>query len=156
LGWALAEDAEDVVLTQERVGLTIELHFGAAVLGDEDDVALLDGEGDLLAVVIKLARAERDDLALLGLLFGGVGNDDPALFDFLFLERLHENAVAERLNCTCHVFLGSWFWLLHRLPRELQLFRWRPRAGRIGLVSNEARRDLVEIAPRAEITFCLC
>ena len=71
------------------VGLAVDLDFGAAVLADEDVVALLDGEGDASCRrrrVLPVPRATT--FAFLGLFLGGVGNDDPALFDFFFFERL--------------------------------------------------------------------
>src|SRR5438034_689035 len=45
-----------------------------------------------------LAVAHGDDLALLGLFLRRVGNDDPALFDFLLLEPLHQQAIVQRTN----------------------------------------------------------
>src|SRR5271156_4464963 len=93
---ALGQDAEDIVLAQHLVGGAVDLDFGAAVLADEHAVADFDFEGLLLAFVIDLARADGDDFRLLGLFLGGVGNDDPAAFDFSLFERLHEHPVAER------------------------------------------------------------
>ena len=57
-------------------------------------VAGLDLGRDQLAVLGHLAFADRDDLALLGLFLGGIGNDDPALGLLLFLDPLHQNAIA--------------------------------------------------------------
>src|SRR5438445_38181 len=37
-------------------------------------------------------------LVLLGLFLRRVGNDDPALFDFLLLEPLHQQAIVQRTN----------------------------------------------------------
>ena len=49
-----------------------------------------------LPSVIHLAGAEGDDFAFLRLFFGGIGNDDAALFDFFLFDRLHEDAITER------------------------------------------------------------
>src|SRR5438034_5800554 len=68
----LFEDGEDVLLAQDQVLLVVELHLGAGVLPEEDLVAGLDVEGDLLALVGHLAVADGDDLTLLGLLLRGV------------------------------------------------------------------------------------
>ena len=62
--------------------MLIDLDFGAAVLGDEHLVTLLDGESDELAIVITLAGAEGDDFTFLRFLFVGVWDDNPALFGF--------------------------------------------------------------------------
>jgi hypothetical protein len=46
------------------------------VLAEEDGVPGLHVEREDLAVVLRLALAGGDDLALLGLLLGSVGDDD--------------------------------------------------------------------------------
>ena len=69
----LAQDAEDVGLSDDQVVLTIDLDLGAVVLAEQDAVALLDGELTARAVVAHLAGADRDDGRLGGLLFGAVG-----------------------------------------------------------------------------------
>ena len=51
-----------------------------------------------LAVVAHLALADGDDLALLGLLLGGVGDDDPALRLLFLVDALDEDAVLERTD----------------------------------------------------------
>src|SRR4051812_1750380 len=79
----LTNDAEDIILAHDQVGLAVHLDLSAAVFGDEDLVALLHGELDLLAVIVRLAGAESDDVALLRLFLGGIGDDDAALFSFL-------------------------------------------------------------------------
>jgi hypothetical protein len=91
-----------------------ELHFRAAVLGDDDLVPFLDGELNLLALVVMLASADGNDEGFLRLFFGGVGDDDPAFFDFRFLDRLHENPITEGANFNAHGGLLLWlvgFWV---------------------------------------------
>ena len=73
----------------------VDHHFRAAVLADQDLVALLDRERDRLAVIVDLALAGLDDLGLLGLFLGGIGDDDAASPDFLFLDSLDENSVVQ-------------------------------------------------------------
>ena len=51
-------------------------------------VAVLDVERRDLAVLLDLALADGDDLALLRLFLGGVGDDDPADFLFAFFDAL--------------------------------------------------------------------
>ena len=67
---------EDVRLAQDEHVLAVDLDLGAAVLGVEDLVALRDVERAALAVLVG-AIADGDDLALLGLLLRGVGEDEP-------------------------------------------------------------------------------
>ena len=56
----------------------------------------LTSSGDALAVLVGLAGADGDHLALLRLFLGRVGDDDAADFLFFFLDALHEDAVVER------------------------------------------------------------
>src|SRR3989449_9999076 len=91
-----ADDAEDVLLLHDEVLLAIELDLAAGVLAEEDPVAFLRREREILAVVVDLAGAHGDDLALLRLLLGGVGDDEVAVLRVLLLEALDEHAVMER------------------------------------------------------------
>src|SRR6266536_1538153 len=69
----LVDDGEHVAGGEDQVVLAAVLDLGAAVLRVDDGVAHLDVEGHPGAV-LEPARAHRDDLALLGLLLGGVGD----------------------------------------------------------------------------------
>src|SRR5438094_5873281 len=86
----LLDDAEHVLFAQDQILLVLDLHLGPGVLAEQDLVAGLHVQGDPLAVVPDLAVAHRDDLALLGLLLRGVGDDNAALPDLLLLHRLAE------------------------------------------------------------------
>ena len=99
------DDGEDFVLAHDEELLAIELDFLARVLAEQDEVAGLDVERDALAVVLHLAVAGGDDLALLGLFLGAVGDDDPADFLFAFLEALNNDAVVQRsdVHALCSV-----------------------------------------------------
>jgi hypothetical protein len=46
-----ADDTEDVLLLQDEVLLAVELDLAAGIPAEEDAVALLDGEGDILALL---------------------------------------------------------------------------------------------------------
>src|SRR5216683_2772372 len=89
----LLDDREHVLFLHDQVLLLVDLHLGARVLAEEDLVAGLHVQGDLLAVLVHLPVAHRDDLALLGLLLRGIRNDNAALLDFLLLLALDEDAV---------------------------------------------------------------
>src|SRR3989454_5782091 len=91
-----ADDAEDVLLLHDEVLLTVELDLAAGVLAEEDPIALLQGEGELLAVLGHSAGPDRDHFALLRLLLRGVGNDDAAVLVVLLLDPSDEHAVIER------------------------------------------------------------
>src|SRR5262249_6029573 len=51
-----------------------------------------------VALVVDAAGTGRDDLALLRLLLGGVGNDDPADTLLLFFQTGHEDAITKRTD----------------------------------------------------------
>src|SRR3989449_11755880 len=82
---SLLENGEDVFLAHDEVLLVVDLDLGAGVLPEQDFVAGLHVEGDLLAVVADLAVADGDHLALLRLFLGRVWDDDPALLDLFLL-----------------------------------------------------------------------
>ena len=101
-GRSRSEDAEDVLLFHDEVLLAVQLDLAAGILAEEDSVAFLHREGEVLAVVVDLAGADGDDLALLRLLLGGVRDDEVAVLLVLLLEALHENAVMERAQRRLH------------------------------------------------------
>src|SRR5881396_366 len=70
-----ADDAENVLLLHDEVLLAVQLDLAAGVLAEQDPIACLHGQGDVLPPVAHLAGAHRDDLPLLGLLLGTVGDD---------------------------------------------------------------------------------
>jgi len=75
--WGVLGDlGENVGLAQDQQVLAVDDDLGAAVLRVQDLVALGHVERDALAVVVELAVADRQDLALLRLLLRGVGKDD--------------------------------------------------------------------------------
>src|SRR5436309_1257169 len=81
------DHAEDVLLAHDEVLLAVDLDLRSGVLPEQDLVADLDVEGHHFAVVVHLAFADRDDLAVLRLLLGGIRDDDAAL---RLLHRLFE------------------------------------------------------------------
>src|SRR6185436_14713892 len=76
----------------------VDLDLVARVLAEQDAIALLHAERANLALVVDLAVADRDHLALGGLLLGRVGDDDAALRLFLFGDAAHENAILQRAD----------------------------------------------------------
>src|SRR5688572_2096804 len=77
-GHGLFENAENVGLLHDQEILAIDLDLGARPLAEQHDVALLQVDRDELARLVAAARADSDDFALRGFLFGGVGDDDAA------------------------------------------------------------------------------
>ena len=100
-GWA-GDDCEHVASRQDEVLVCAELHLGAAVLAVEHTVAHGDVERNAVAVVIDAAGAHGHDLALLGLLLGGVGDDQATRGGLLCLDLLDDDAILERLDGNRH------------------------------------------------------
>src|SRR5713101_5404513 len=92
----LLDDGQHVLFLHDQVLLVVDLHLRARVLAEEDLVAGLHVQGNLLAVLGHTAVAHRDDLALLGLLLRGVRNDDAPLLDFLLFLPLDDDPVVQR------------------------------------------------------------
>ena len=84
---AVADDLrQDVRLAEDQDFVGAELDLGAAVLAEDDLVALFEVERDVLAVVVAGARADGEDAAALRLLLGRVRQDDAADRRLLFIE----------------------------------------------------------------------
>src|SRR6266850_7570528 len=71
------DDREDFILAHDQVLVAVQFDFLAGVLAEEDGVPFLHVERDAL-VLLALAEANGDHLALLRLFLGGVRDDDPA------------------------------------------------------------------------------
>src|SRR5690606_20177490 len=98
---------ENVGLAEDEVLLALERDFGAAVLPVEDLVADLDVHGDAIAV-LEASGSDCDDLTLLRLFLGGVGDVEPAPHLLGFLERLDDYTIGQgryfgaRSGLCCH------------------------------------------------------
>src|SRR5256714_963193 len=91
------DDREHVAGGQDQVVVALDGDLGAAVLRVDDLVADLHVEGHAGAL-LEPAGADRDDLALLGLLLRSVRDDDAGDGGLLGLARLDHDAVLERLQ----------------------------------------------------------
>src|SRR5215208_4109418 len=89
---------EHVGLPQDQVLVRAELDVGAAVLREDDLVALGHLERDQLTAIVAGAGADGQNAPALGLLLGRVRKDDPACRGLLVFEGLHDQAVAQRLQ----------------------------------------------------------
>src|SRR3954447_5257995 len=75
---ALFDDAHDVGLLHDEEILAIKADLGARPLAEQDAVADLNVERIHLTALIASSGPDGDHLALLGLLLGGVRDDDAA------------------------------------------------------------------------------
>src|SRR6201986_5192484 len=86
---------QHVRLPEDGELLAVPLDLGAAVLAVEPLVAFGDVERSALTrVLVDLAVADRENLALLGLLLGCIGQDDATGSGLLLLDRPHDQTIA--------------------------------------------------------------
>src|SRR5665647_1145732 len=97
------DDREDVTSGQDEVLIAVVLDLGAAVLAVDDLVADGNVERNAVAVVVDAAGPDRQDLALLGLLLGGVRDHEARCSGLLGLAGLDDDAVFEGLDGNRHV-----------------------------------------------------
>jgi len=72
----LFENAEDIFFAHDLVFNTVDLDLAAGILAEQNPVANLHIHGQHGSVFGHFTLANRLDDALLGLLFGGIGDDD--------------------------------------------------------------------------------
>src|SRR6201994_4357138 len=92
------DESEDVGLAQHEQVLPVDLDLGPAVLAVEALVALLHVQRDALAVIVEPTIAGGDDLALLRLLLGSVGEHETARGRQLLLDCPHDQTIAQGLQ----------------------------------------------------------
>ena len=76
VGLPFDEHSHDIALLHDQVLVAVDLHLGSRPLAEQHPVADLNVDRNQLAGFIAPAGANCDDLALLRLLLGGVGDDD--------------------------------------------------------------------------------
>src|SRR5918993_56651 len=103
---SLRDDGEHVARRQDEHVVALDRDLGAAVLAVQDGVADAHADGDDLAGLLgALARADGQDLALLRLFLGGVGDDQATRGGLLALTGLHDDPIVEGLQvhaCRLH------------------------------------------------------
>ena len=96
---ALRDLGEDVAAGEDQELFAVDGDLGAAVLRVDDGVTDLEVERDHLAgLLAPPPRSDREDFALLRLLFGGVGDDEAADGRLLGLPGPDDDAVLEGLE----------------------------------------------------------
>src|ERR687898_1927132 len=103
---SLLHDGEHVALREDEHVVALDRDLGAAVLAVQDGVADAHADGDDLAGLLgALARADGQDLALLRLFLGGIGDDQATRGGLLALTGLHDDPIVEGLQvhaCRLH------------------------------------------------------
>jgi hypothetical protein len=98
LGLGFDQHSHDVALFHYEVLNTIDFDLGARPLAEQDAVADFDVDRDQLAALVAAAGSNGDDLALLRLLLGGVGNNYATSGLRLGIDSLDDNAVVSGRN----------------------------------------------------------
>src|SRR5271157_5370963 len=94
-----SQDRKDVFLAhQEHLPLAAQLELLTGVRGEQDNVADLHLELAALAVLGDASFADSKDLALLRLVLGGVGQNDPTGRRSLGLFPFNDDAIAQWLE----------------------------------------------------------
>ncbi len=89
---------------QDLVFLAVHFDFGAAVFADEHAVAHLTSKATFLPSSSVLPVPSATTMPSGRFFLGGIGDDDPALLDFLLFDRFDEDPVAEGFEFNCHIW----------------------------------------------------
>src|SRR5215471_16447382 len=95
------QHAHDVAFLHDQELNAVDLDLGARPFTEQHPIAGLDVDGNELAGFVASSRANRNDLALLRLLLGGVGNNDAAGALLLGFDALDDHAVVKRTEFHC-------------------------------------------------------
>src|SRR5690554_1349260 len=98
LFYSSVDHREDIVLAKDEIFRATDLNLGATVFAEEDLIALLHIEGRHRSVFADAAIFDRLDHTLDGLLFGGIGDDDPTFRLELFFQTFDEHSIVQRTN----------------------------------------------------------
>src|SRR5256714_1048169 len=96
LGLGLDQHPHNVALFHDEVIDGIDFGLGARPFAEQDAIADANVDRDELAALVAAAGSNGDDLALLRLLLGGVGNNDATSGLRLGVDALDDNAVVKR------------------------------------------------------------
>src|SRR4051812_33299691 len=95
-GGGLFENAHDVAFLHDQEIDAVDLDLGARPLAEQHALADLQVDRNQFAGLVAAARSDSHDLALRGLLLGGVGDDDAAGGLFLGIDALDDDTVVKR------------------------------------------------------------
>src|SRR6185312_1864376 len=95
----LLDHGEDFFFADDQDFVAIDLHGLAGVLAEQNLVADFQIHRDQLAVFGLLARADGQDLALIGLLGRAVGDHDTRGGGALVVQTLDDHAIMQRTQC---------------------------------------------------------
>src|SRR5690606_26376940 len=135
----ILDDAEDVLLAQDEVLLVVELDRLARVLPEQHLFPRLDLQRPDAAVLQQSAVAHGQDLALLGLLPGGVGNDDSGCRLLLSFDALDDNPVVKGTDLHVANLLCRYRIMEKHGHREFGALDQRAQRARTGAVAPAER-----------------
>jgi hypothetical protein len=92
----LDKGQNSLVIAEKRVLVLANLNGRATKLGDQNLVAGLDGRSDALAIAVEATGTDGQDLGLVELLDGRLGQEDATGGLGLGLDALDQDAVEQR------------------------------------------------------------
>ena len=92
------DDAHDVFFTHDEQFFAIDLNGLSGIFAKQNAITFFNVQRDLLAVVIALARANRNNFALIGFFGGGVRNNDARSGFTFFFEALDDHTIVQRTD----------------------------------------------------------
>src|SRR6266850_1707694 len=93
LGHGLDHHAHDIALLHDQEFRVVDLDLGARPFAEQHPVTDIEVDRDDPAGFVAPAGTDGDDLALAGLLLGGIGDDDAASGLILSLDTLDDNTI---------------------------------------------------------------
>src|ERR1700733_15593039 len=93
------QNSEDLILAHDQEFFSINADLTARILAEQDAVALFHVQWNYFAVLQALAFSTGYNFSFLRLLFGGIGDKQPANLVFLLVfNAFHDEPVIERSN----------------------------------------------------------
>src|SRR5688500_7499915 len=96
------EDSENLVLAHDEKLFAVNFDLRAAVLTEQDAIALFHVERLAGAVLFIFALADRYDFAFLEFFLGSIGDNNAAPHLLALFDPLHDDAIMKGPNVGCH------------------------------------------------------
>ena len=90
-----AQNSQDIVFAYDQVFFTVNFDLRSGKLSEENVIALFDFQWNLGSIFQNPAISSSHHQPFLGLLFGGVGNNDSTLNAFLLFDSFEQNAIMQ-------------------------------------------------------------
>jgi hypothetical protein len=89
----LVQNSENFFFPHNEEIFTIDFDFRSGIFSEQNMIAGLDVQGENFAFIVRLAFADGDNFAFLGLFFCGVGNNNATADGFAFFDATDDDTV---------------------------------------------------------------